>query len=389
MTGRGEPMTITIDPAVIADLHRRLDAYRRPSGVAGSGWQMGIDLDWLDDLLRYWRNEFDWDAVAARLNRHDHYRIPVTDTTGQICAIHAVIERGSGAHDVPILLLPGWPSSFLEFEDVIDRIARPEHYDGDAANGRTVVVADLPGFGLSDRPDRPIHHRAMAAMLQSLMVDGLGFDRFVVHGGDWGAVVGSWLALDYPKHVAGLHMSMLGLRPHLDRDVPLSDAEKDWLGRTKRRLDQDSGYRETQATKPNTLAVGLTDSPAALAAWMVEKYHGWSGCASDAVPSIDRDRLLTSATLYWATGAMPTANWIYWADRNEGDIGLAAGQRVMVPTGLALFDGGFFPPPPTEWAARAYNVVHRRDHPHGGHFPAWTEPAAFAEGLHSFVEALG
>lgn len=385
----GQHMTIGIDVPVIDDLNRRLAAYRRPPGVAGSGWQMGIDLDWFDDLLDYWRDGFDWSAVAAGLNRRTHLRLPVTDASGENLGIHVVVEPGSGESKVPILLIPGWPSSFLEFEGAVDRLAHPERYAGDADEGRTVIVVDLPGFGLSDRPARPMHHREMAGLCRSLMVDSLGFDRFIVHGGDWGAVVGSWLALDHSRHVAGLHMSMLGLRPYLDRDVPLTDAEKDWLGRTKRRLEQDSGYRETQATKPNTLAVGLSDSPAALAAWMIEKYHGWSGCATDAPPSIDRDRLLTSATLHWATGGLPAANWIYWADRNHGDIGLAPGQKIMVPTGLGLFDAGFFPPPPTEWAERAYHVVHRLDHASGGHFPAWTAPEAFAEGLSLFLRSLG
>lgn len=389
MTPRGHAMTVAIDVPVIDDLKRRLAAYRRPPGVAGTGWQMGIDLDWFDDLLVYWQDGFDWNAVAEALNRRKHLRVPVADAAGAEIGIHVVIEPGSNDTNLPILLTPGWPSSFLEFEAVIDRIAHPERFGGNAADGRTVIVADLPGFGLSDRPARPMHHREMAALWRSLMVDGLGIDRFIVHGGDWGAVVGSWLALDYPQHVAGLHMSMLGLRPHIDREVPFTDAEKDWLGRTKRRLDQDSGYREAQATKPNTLAVGLSDSPAALAAWIIEKYHGWSGCAADGAPSIDRDRLLTSATLHWATGNLPAANWIYWVDRNHGDIGLGAGQRIEVPTGLGLFDGGFFPPPPTEWAGRAYHVVHRTDHPRGGHFPAWVEPDAFAEGLSAFLRSLG
>lgn len=389
MTPRGQAMTIAIDAPVIDDLKRRLAAYRRPPGVAGSGWRMGIDLDWFDDLLAYWRDGFDWAAAAAALNRRTHLRVPVADATGEKIGIHVAIEAGSNDANLPILLTPGWPSSFLEFEAVIDRLAHPERFGGDAGEGRTVIVADLPGFGLSDRPARPMHPRDMAGLWRSLMVDGLGIDRFLVHGGDWGAVVGSWLALDHPQHVAALHMSMLGLRPHIDREVPFSDAEKDWLGRTKRRLDQDSGYREAQSTKPNTLAVGLSDSPAALAAWMIEKYHGWSGDAADAAPSIDRDRLLTSATLHWATGGLPAANWIYWADRNHGNIALGAGQRIMVPTGLGLFDGGFFPPPPTEWAERAYHVVRRTDHPRGGHFPAWVEPEAFAEGLAAFLRSLG
>lgn len=388
MTPDCEPMVIALDEAVVGDLHARLSQYRRPPGVAGSGWKMGIDLEWLDDLIAYWRQGFDWRAAETKLNRRSHYRIPLTDAWGKAISVHILFEAGSGTHPEPILLTAGWPSSFLEFEAVIDHLAHPERYGGDVADARTVIVADLPGFGLSDPLSAPMSHREMATLWRSMMVDHLGYPRFLVHGGDWGAVVGSWLALDHAEHLSGLHLSMLGFRPFLDKDKPLSDAERIWLGLTKKRLAADCGYREAQATKPNTLAVGLSDSPVAMAAWMIEKYHGWCGGAVDGPPPVDRDMLLTSATLYWATNNLPIANWIYWADRHTNDIGLAEHQRVEVPTGLALFDGGFFPPPPTEWAARAYTVVHRTDYPVGGHFPAWTQPKAFVDSLQRFARVI-
>jgi len=387
MTVTIQPMTVALDQVTLDDLKRRLSHYRRPPAVKGAGWRMGVDLGWFDELIAYWLDGFDWEKVAARLNRRTHLSVPLADEENRSLAIHVIVEPGSGDR-APILLTPGWPSCFVEFDGVIDRLAHPEHFGGDASEGRTVIVADLPGFGLSESPVIPLHHRAIAQLWHSLMVDKLGHTRFIAHGGDWGAVVSSWLALDHPSDVVGLHLSTLGVRPFLEKSTPLNDAEKGWLGCTKQRLALDGGYREVQATKPSTLSVGLADSPAALAAWMIEKFHGWSGCALDAPPSIDRDTLLSAVTLYWATNHLPCANWIYWADRQAGNTALGPGERIETPTGLALFDGGFFPPPPTEWAERAYNVVYRSDHPAGGHFPAWTAPAAFAEGLLSFARPL-
>jgi pimeloyl-ACP methyl ester carboxylesterase len=388
MLDAGTSMRIAFDREQIRELRRRVAQYRRPPGVSGSGWGMGIDLDWFDGLMEYWSTKFDWDNIEKQLNERDHRRVTIGDGHGRSIGVHIVVEPGSNPEAAPILLTAGWPSSFLEYEGVLDRLAHPERFGGRAHEGRTLIVADLPGFGLSDIPVAPIDHRTMGAMWKRLMVDHLGFDLFIAHGGDWGAVVSSWLALDYPGHLCGLHLSMLGLKPNIQRDALLSEAEKAWLGLSKQRLAADGGYRETQATKPNTLAVGLSDSPAALAAWIVEKYHGWTGGLRHSPPSLSPDQMLTAATLYWIGNRLPSANWIYWSDRQAADIALAEGERVEVPTGLAVFGDGFFPPPPNDWAARAYNIVHRRDHPSGGHFAAWIEPEAFAAALADFCRTI-
>lgn len=381
-----KPFEIHAPEPALADLRDRLAAYRPPREPDGGGWRYGVDGRYLAELLDYWREGFDWRVAERRLNALPHYRATLTSEADGPLDVHLIVQPAARPDAPVVLLTPGWPSSLLEFQDLIGRLSAPERHGGDPAQAVTVVAAELPGFGLSQAPAQPMAPRQMAGLWRQLMVEALDVPRFVAHGGDWGAVVSSWLAVDHPEVLAGLHLSMLGLRPALDRvGAPLSEPETAWLGETKRRLDRDGGYREQQATRPTTLAVGLSDSPAALCAWLVDKYHAWSGAGPDEPPPFDRDALLTSATLYWTLGDLPAANWIYWADRHEGGIGLKPGQRILTPTGFALFDRGFFPVPPRAWAERAYAVRSWDVHSYGGHFPAWLTPGPLASSLLRFV----
>jgi pimeloyl-ACP methyl ester carboxylesterase len=268
---------------------------------------------------------------------------------------------------------------------LIDRIAHPERYGGRVEDALGVVVADLPGFGLSGQPSRPIGPREIAGLWRQLMVEGLGHSRFLYHGNDWGASVGAWLGVDYAAHVRGVHLTMPGVRPSLTPPAPgLTAEESAWLKETQKRLSADAGYREILSTKPSTAAVGLADSPAALLAWIVEKLHGWSGMGADQPPPMDRDTILAIATVYWSTNNLPAANWIYYAARHGDDTAFGPGVRCATATGFSIFDGGFFPPPPQTWLERMHHTIFRRDHPSGGHFPALTRPQALAGDLLEF-----
>ncbi len=375
----GEDFRVVIAPSALDDLKRRLSARAKPPEPVEADWSYGPPGAYMEDLLTYWRNGFDWRAFEATMNRYPQYRVPVT-VDGQTLRIHVVLEIGSNPELVPIVLTHGWPSLPFEFFGVIDRIAHPERFGGLAQDGATVIVPALPGFGYSDRPAKPMHAREIAAYWHSMMTENFGCTRFFAHGGDWGAVVSSWLGVDAPGVLAGVHLSMLGLRPAIDPAKPLDKAELQWIKTTQKRLALDGGYREQQATRPTTLAVGLADSPALVAAWLVDKYHGWSGSSPAEPPRHSRDALLTIASLYWFSGSLPTANWIYYADRNAKHA-LAPGQRCEAPTGCTFFGRGFFPPPPTSWITRGHNLRYRRDLEDGGHFPALLEPVAFAEHL--------
>ncbi len=368
---------VVIPDSAWSDLRDRVEGARWPVEPDDAGWQYGIPLDYLKALTSYWVNDFDWPAAQAAINEKQHLHISLPLEGGEHIVVHVEKTAAIGSDDKPpILLTAGWPSCFLEYRHVTEALAR---------SGRTVYVADLPGFGLSAAPPRPLDPRQMARMWRNMMVDVLGHSAFVVQGGDWGSVVASWLGVDHADVVKAVSLTMLGLKPAFGPDdPPLCDEEKAWLKEMQKRLSKDSGYREVQATKPTTLAVGLVDSPVAVAAWLAEKYIGWSGGLDNAT-RLTFDEILVPISLYWYTGNIASANWIYWADRNIGGIGLEPGQKCSVPTGFGFFDQGFFPFPPDAWVNRAYNMVDRENHDLGGHFPAWTQPELFTQNLLGFL----
>jgi pimeloyl-ACP methyl ester carboxylesterase len=377
-----EPFRIDISDDALEDLRRRLRATAMPIEPAAADWRYGPPVAYLRDLIGWWSDGYDWRAAEGQLNRFPQYRVPVTLADGSCLRIHVVVEIGSNPDLPPIVLSHGWPSLPFEFFGVIDAIAHPERSGGQAAHGATVIVPSLPGFGFSDPPPRPMHAREIAECWRRLMVDGFGCERFFAHGGDWGAVVSSWLAVDSPQVLSGLHLSMLGLRPALDPAQPLDDEEKRWVKDIQKRLARDGGYREQQATRPTTLGFGLADSPAFLAAWLVDKYHGWCGSAPDELPRHSQDTMLTFASLFWFSRSLPAASWIYYADRNSHHE-LAPGQLCEVPTGCSFFGNGFFPAPPTRWVERGHKLRFRQDFADGGHFPALLSPDEFVDSLHA------
>ncbi len=385
MRERSVPYQVHVPEEVLADLKQRLARTRWPASQDSAGWRMGVNVPYLKDLVEYWRNDFDWPRVALKLNLRDHRLVTLDDAQGVSVAVHVVVEPASRPEAPVLLISPGWPSSFLEYETVIDRIAHPERFGGRAEDALAVVVADLPGFGLSGQPSRPIGPRPIAVLWRQLMLECLGHSRFLYHGNDWGASVGAWLGVDHAAHVRGIHLTMPGVRPSLAPPAPpLSTDESSWLKQTQKRLAADAGYREIQSTKPSTAAVGLADSPAGMLAWIVEKLHGWSGADPDQPPPVERDTILATATLYWATNNLPTANWIYHAVRHGNDAAFDPGVYCATASGFSIFDGGFFPPPPQSWLERMHRSVFRRDHPSGGHFPALTRPPALADDILEF-----
>ncbi len=378
------PFTIAIPDEVLDDLRRRLSAVRWPEGPADPGWTYGADAGYLRALVGYWRDGYDWRAAEVRLNRLPQF---IAEVDG--LDIHFVHERGSGERPLPLILTHGWPGSFVEFEALIEPLAHPERYGGDPGDAFDVVVPSLPGYAFSGRPRKPMGPRAIARVWHRLMTDVLGYSRFGAQGGDWGSVVSSWLAYDHPGALAGLHLNMVGLRPQLDENsATLMAEEKDWLRRAGKRIRMERGYREVQATRPQTLAVALNDSPAGLAAWIVDKFRAWGDTGGDVESRFDRDTLLTNVMLYWCLGSADSASWIYYAAREAGDLALPGDARITVPTGVAAFPVDLVPPPPRSYAERAYEVVRWSEMPAGGHFAALEEPVRLIDDIRAFFRPL-
>jgi pimeloyl-ACP methyl ester carboxylesterase len=363
-----------LDNDALRELDSRLAGYREPADL-GSGWDRGVPCDWLDDLLKDWR-VFDAGAFQLRLDALRQQRVEVA---GQ--ALHVVHVEGRGPSPLPLLLTHGWPGSFLEYLPVLGLLSDPGAHGADPADAFTLIVPSLPGYAFSEPPPPTgMTGRQVARLWHELMTAGLGYHRFVAHGSDLGAGVTAWLARDRPEAVAAIHLATPGLAVAPGRQTkPEEDfarAVEDWTA-------EEGGYMHQHATKPGTLAAGLSDSPAGLAAWIGEKIVGWSSRRADGSPAFDRELLLATLTLYWATGTIGTSLLPYWAHRHIPDAALPSQDVSPVPTAISIFGGERvpFPKPPRALAERYYNITAWAEHPTGGHFPAVAEPELLARSL--------
>ncbi|MDQ2978609.1 MAG: epoxide hydrolase [Acidobacteriota bacterium] len=376
------PFRIEIPESVLEDLHQRIARTRWPDEIPDAGWRYGASTAYLKELLAYWRAGFNWREREELLNSFSHHRAVVSGLR-----IHYVHERGEGDRPMPLLVTHGWPSTFFEMTRLIPLLTHPSAHGGRAEDAFDVVVPSLPGVGFSDIPTRPgMTKTRIAALWAQLMTEVLGVARFGARGGDIGSGVTAWLAVDRPDLVAGIHVSDV-LRPDLSTgSPPLSDAEKRFLEQERTWMEAEGAYDHVQATKPQTLAHGLNDSPAGLAAWLVEKFRSWSDCGGDLERRFSKDDLLTHLTIYWATGTINAANRLYF-DRDGEPRALSPGQRVEVPCAVTIFPGDI-DRPPREWGERAYRVARWTEMPRGGHFAAWEEPELLAEDLREFFRPL-
>ena len=237
-------------------------------------------------------------------------------------------------------------------------VAHPERFSGDAGDGFDVIAPSLPGYGFSQAPPEPMGPQAIAALFSRLMADVLGYERYVAQGGDWGSIIVARMALDHPERLAAVHFNMAPMRPYLgDGAASLSEAEQAWIEIARRTRPRETAYQDVHATKSQSLAYGLTDSPVGLAGWITEKFHGWSTPDADE-PPFSMDQLLTNIMIYWVTGSMNSSTWLYRAVREEPSRGLERGQKIELPMGFCLPANDLVPPPPPEWLQRMGNVVH-------------------------------
>lgn len=368
----------------LADLGRRLALTRWPVAPEGAPWTYGTSLDYLRGVVNYWHSAFDWRAREMRINRHRHYVFPVHGRQ-----VHVVVVRGEDSRSPPLLMGHGWPGAFTEFLAVAERIAHPGLCDGQASDGPTVVLVSLPGCGLSSAPAFPIGPAEIARDWLAVMQDHLGYPQFFVHGSDWGAAIGSWLAANSPTAVVGLHLTSAIIQPDITAPgIKLDDEEQTFLRRRAERGPWESGYQAIQGSKPLTLAYGLTDSPVGLAAWILEKYHSWGAArGTPEPPAIPLDELLTIVSLYWFAGPGP-ATWIYRFLLDGTGLRFPTGTRVGVPTAICSFRHDVSPPSPEVWQRRCYEVVRRTAVDHGGHFPGLDAGFALAADLRTFMAQL-
>lgn len=341
------------------------------------GWEAGVGKDDLKQLVDYWLGRFDWRAIERRLNALPHF---ITDVEGE--HIHFVHVQGDGSRP-PLLLLHGWPGSFIEFEALIAPLV---------ADGHDVVVPSLPGFAFSNPITGIIGPRRAGQILHALMARLFEGSRYIVQGGDWGAHIASWMAHDRPNALLGFHINMVSI--FAEDAKPATDAEKDLISCREVILDRETGYNHEQETRPQTLGVSMADSPVGLAGWILEKFGMWADLPKRADGSPDlwarftEDQLLTNIMLYVGPASEVTSTWIYRGKRLEGSDQFPAGTRITVPMGIAAFPDPVFLPTPRSFAEQTYNVVHYTQMPAGGHFAAFEQPELMLADLRAFIAGL-
>ena len=346
---------------------------------APDGWAYGCDAEFLRNLCNHWTGGYDWRGAVAELNRYPQFTARIEDF--DIHFVHIVGEAGGKR---PLLLSHGWPGSHYEFWGAADKLAFPSRHGGAAADAFDLVIPSLPGFGFSSKPERPVGQRLTARLFDGLMAEVLGYDRYLAQGGDWGALVTSFLGLNHADHVKAIHLNMMGLRPH---GAPNSEDEVAWLTKTAAAMDALGAYFRLQISKPQSIAWMAAGNPVGQAAWIVERFYDWCDRRTTPFEQVfTKDQLLTNLMIYVMTGSFTTGAWYYRGMLEEGAAGLAEGQRCETPTAFANYPGeALYTAPPRPWADRAYNIDRWIEQPRGGHFAAMEQPDLFVDDIRAWA----
>jgi pimeloyl-ACP methyl ester carboxylesterase len=373
------PFRIQIPDSVMTDLKQRLARARFADEFTGADWNYGTNLAYLQELVSYWRDRYDWRVHERRLNQFDQYK-----TTIDGVEIHFVHQRSKVPNAMPLLLLNGWPSSVVEYEKVIMPLSENFH----------VVVPSMPGFGFSGKPRQAGYDVERIAGMWVQLMARLGYARYVVHGSDWGSNVANRMALRDAAHVAALHMAGCGGAAG-PANPPAAEPERNALVNGAHNV----GYQEIQSTKPQTLGHALSDSPTGLASWIVEKWYGWADHDGNLEKVFTKDQLLTNVMIYWVTNSGASSARIYQEGRHMGGTLNPTpfprpDARVTVPTGCGAFPWQYdrrAAPPGTDLAAARkgaearFNIVHFTQMDHGGHFPALEQPQLWMDDIRTFI----
>lgn len=368
------PYVIAVPEPDLADLRERIRRTRWPDPAPGEAWRHGVDREYLRDLLAYWADGFDWRAQEELLNRYRHLMVTVDGVT-----VHCVHHQ-SGGGGVPLVLTHGWPSTFLEPLTLVEHLG--DRFD--------LVIPSLPGYAFSQRPNRTGVNRAVVADLWHRLMQGLGYERYGAHGGDFGAGVATFMALQQPERMVGIHLSTPEMWPWTGPgSAPLTPQEQAYVEHVRRWDETERGYSAIQSTRPQTLGYGLTDSPAGLAAWVLEKWRLWSDSGGDLDATFGRDRLLTMLTVWWVSRSIATSMLDYYDNRWHA-AAIGPDDFVTVPTAMAVFANEFVPEgePPRSWYERLYAIRRWTVFDRGGHFAAAEVPDLLAGDLVAFFGDL-
>ncbi|WNG21161.1 epoxide hydrolase family protein [Cystobacter fuscus] len=373
------PFRIDVPQAVLTDLQRRLEATRFPEPLPGEPWQRGADVAYVRELCAYWRERYDWRKHEAELNRFPQFLCEVDGVD-----LHFWHVRGKGPAPLPLLLTHGWPGSIYEFHHLIEPLTDPAAHGGDARDAFDVIIPALPGYGFSGKPREPGWDATrVAAVFDRLMVEHLGYSRYGAQGGDWGGIVTTALGVEHAEHLVGIHLNFALAAPPAGQEQ--SELAREYGQKMAAFSAVESGYSHVQGTKPMSLGIGQADSPAGLAAWIVEKFRTWSDCGGDVERAFSKDWLLTNLMFYWAPNSIASAANLYYETFGMQRLDLK--KPVRVPTALADFPKELAHTP-RPWVEARYDLRRYTEMPRGGHFAAAEQPELFLKDVRSFFREL-
>lgn len=374
MTADVQPYQIDIPDNDIADLKQRIGNTRWTDEVTHAGWNYGTSKTYLKELADYWANEFNWKEQEEKLNHFHHYK---ADIDGH--SIHFVYEKGLGATSTPIVLLHGWPGTFMQMNKIIPLLQQPDEH----GHSFDVIVPSLIGYGFSTpATEKGMAFYKMAGLFHKLLTEILGYKRFLLRGTDLGTVIAREWSMTFPENVLALHLS--GSNPFIYL-IPkdLSAAEKTFVQKCQAFMMAEGAYIAEQSTKPQTLAYALNDSPVGLAAWIIEKFKSWSDNTGNPESRFSRDELLANISIYWFTQTIGPSFRLYCEGARTFSPNMT--KKVTVPVAFFMLQKDIAIAP-REWEDRTYaNITRWNTHPSGGHFAEWEEPAAVAEDIRAFV----
>lgn len=377
------PFTVSVSDAELEDLKARLAMARWPDQLPGTEWRYGAKTEYVKQLCDYWQNSYDWRKHEAEINRHPQF---MTHIDGH--DIHFVHARSKHDNATPLLISHGWPGTIVEFLKIIDPLIDPESHGGSAEDAFHVVCPSLPGYGFSGTTQREhVDTLAMAEMFAELMAR-LGYEKYIAQGGDWGAIITSNIGVVDAEHLYGIHLNMpFGFPLTEDPNEGLNEAELADLADMAHFDAMETGYQKIQGTKPQTLGVGLNDSPAGLCAWITEKFHTWMDCDGDIESVIDKDELLTNISVYWFTQSICSSTRLYYEVTQNARLRFLE-QQVTVPTGVARYPKEVMRYP-RKWCDNVYSdIVQWNSFDKGGHFAAMERPQELIGEIRQFARKV-
>jgi epoxide hydrolase len=372
------PFRIEVPDADLEDLRERLRRTRWPEAETVDDWSQGIPLAYARRLCEYWLERYDWRASEARLNRFPQFLTPVDGLD-----IHFIHARSPHQGALPLVITHGWPGSIVEFHKIIEPLADPVAFGGDAADAFHVVCPTLPGYGFSGKPAHPGWdvHRVAAAWDQ--LMARLGYERYGAQGGDWGSQVTTALGMNHADHLIGIHLNMVIAFPDPSEMDDLTEREQDAMASLDHYGRWDSGYSKQQSTRPQTVGYGLVDSPAGLCAWIAEKFWAWTDCDGDPANVLTFDEMLDNVMFYWLTGAGASSARLYWESFRRPALG-----PVAAPAGCSIFPKEIFRPS-RRWAEKVFTSLHYwNELDAGGHFAAFEQPETFVDEVRASFRPL-